>query len=203
MKIFPKNEILIIIVFSQNLFLIFCDNALNDNLNTFISSPRLIKNQLCSFNEINKINSTYIECKCYGGFVKDNNIRKINNYEVDCSYLLKSRLITLGLSLMIPIGIDYFYLGHYIVFFIIFLSVIVIIILNIRLLKLVLIYDKLSSVGNVDIKFEKKYIRTKLIILIVDLVFFILYLINAILQGTGVFKDSNGFPTIYDYPLDS
>ena len=194
---------IIIFILFINSYYIICQDSYEDSLNTFITSPKLIKNQLCSFNEIDKINSTYIKCKCYDGFVKDENIRKINNYEVDCSYLLKSRLITLGLSLMFPFGFDYFYLGHYIIGFFILIVVVVIIILNIRLLKLVLIYDRLSSVGNVDKAFERKYIRFKIGIITVDLIIFALYLINAILQGLGAIKDSNGYPTVYDFALDS
>ena len=78
-----------------------------------------------------------------------------------------------------------------------------IIILNIRLLKLVLIYDKLSSIGNVEKAFERKYLGFKFSIIIVDLIFFVLYLINAILQGVGAIKDSNSYHTIYDFALDS
>ena len=104
---------------------------------------------------------------------------------------------------MFPLGFDYFYLGHYIIGFVNLFIVVVIIILNIRLLKLVLIYDRLSSVGNVDKVFERKYIRFKISIITVDLIMFIFYLINAILQGLGVIKDSNGYPTVYDFALDS
>ena len=167
---------LMIFILLINLYFIICQDSNEDNLNTFITSPKLIKNQLCSFNEIAKVNSTYIKCRCYDGFVKDENVRKINNYEVDCSYLLKSRIITLGLSLMFPFGLDYFYLGHYIFGFFILIFAVVIIILNIRLLKLVLIYDRLSSVGNIDKAFERKYMRFKLITIVVDLITFVLYL---------------------------
>ena len=138
----------------------------------------------------------------YNGFIKDNNIRKINNYEVDCSYLLKSRLITLTLSLIMPIGLDFIYLGHYFLGVFIFILVVLLVAVNIWLLNWVLIYDKLTSVGNVDKIFEKKYIRLKYSVLIVDLLFILFYIINIILHGTGVIKDSNGYNTIYDFALD-
>ena len=130
------------------------------------------------------------------------NIRKINNYDVDCSYQLKSRLITFVLSLIVPLGIDYFYLEYYSIFFLIFFTVICIIILNLWLLKCVLKYDKLTSIGNVDKNFEKKYIKFKLAIIIIDFIFFGFYIINSILQGTGVIKDKNGFQTISDFSIE-
>ena len=217
MGIFLKKFILIIII---NIYIILCQDSSdssdnsdngdnNDNsdnsdnsFDTFISSPKLIKNQLCSFNDITKINSTYIQCKCYHGFVKDDGVRKINGFEVDCSYLLKSRLLTITLSIILPLGFDYFYLGHYFIGGFILALIICIIVLNVWLLKWVLKYDKLTSVGNVDKVFEKKYIRLKFSVLIVDIIYFILYIINAILQGSGVIKDSNGYDTLYDYNLD-
>ena len=143
-----------------------------------------------------------IKCQCHEGFVRDNNIRKINNYDVDCSYQLKSRLITFVFSLIVPLGIDYFYLEYYSIFFIIFITVICVIILNLWLLKCVLKYDKLTSIGNVDKNFEKKYIKFKLAIIIIDFIFFGFYIINSILQGTGVIKDKNGFQTISDFNIE-
>ena len=189
-------------VFSLTSNLVLCQNINDIDLERFISSPKLIKNQLCSFNGISSLNSTYIKCKCYNGFIKDNNIRKINNYEVDCSYFLKSRLITLTLSLIFPIGIDFFYLGHYIIGIIILILVLSLVGINIWLLNWVLIYDKLTSVGNVDKIFEKKYIRLKFSVIIIDFIFFLFYIINAIMHGAGVIKDSNGYITIYDFALD-
>ena len=201
MKFFSKN-IFIIFIYYLKSYIIFCQTNNQNDLETFISSPKLIKNQLCSYNAISALNSTYIKCKCYNGFIKDNNIRKINNYEVDCSYLLKSRLITLTLSLIMPIGLDFIYLGHYFLGVFIFILVVFLVAVNIWLLNWVLIYDKLTSVGNVDKIFEKKYIRLKYSVLIVDLLFILFYIINIILHGTGVIKDSNGYNTIYDFALD-
>ena len=199
-----KFKKLILFFILKNSYLIFCQdlNENDINLDKFISGPKLIKNQLCSFNGISLANSTHIKCKCYNGFIKDNNIRKINNYEVDCSYFLKSRLITLTLSLIFPIGIDYFYLGHNIFGSFVFIIVFIIFGLNIWLLNWVLVYDKLTSVGNVDKIFEKKYIRLKYSVLIIDIIFIFLYIFNAIMQGAGAIKDSNGFITNNDFALD-
>ena len=198
------NNFVLLILHLLNSYFVFCqDNNDNDNdLDKFISSPKLIKNQLCSFNGISSLNSTYIKCNCYNGFIKDNSIRKINNYEIDCSYFLKSRLITLTLSLIFPIGIDYFYLGHYILGIFIFLLVLILVGINIWLLNWVLIYDNLTSLGKRDETFEKKYIRLKFSVIIIDSIFFLFYIINAIMHGAGVIKDSNGYNTIYDFALD-
>ena len=202
MKIYYRNGILKIILFFKIINIILTQNKFENDLKEFIESPKLIKNQLCSFNGISTANSTYIKCQCYDGFVKDNNIRKINNFDVDCSYQLKSRLITFVLSLIVPFGFDYFYLGYNAVFIIIFIFSICLLILNLYLLNCVIKHDKLISVGNIDKNFEKKFSKYKCAVIIIDFVFLGFYIINLILQGTGAIKDRNGFSTIYDYSLE-
>ena len=202
MKIFIINGILKIVFFFKIINLILCQTTFEDDLKNFIEIPKLIKNQLCSFNSILTVNSSNIECQCYDGFVKDNNIRKINDFEVDCSYQLKSRLITFVLSLIVPFGFDYFYLGYNAVFIIIFIFSICLLILNLYLLNCVIKHDKLISVGNIDKNFEKKFSKYKCAVIIIDFIFLGFYIINLILQGTGSIKDRNGFSTIYDYSLE-
>ena len=202
MKIYYINNILKIILFFKIINIILTQNKFENDLKEFIESPKLIKNQLCSFNGISTANSTYIKCQCYDGFVKDNNIRKINNFEVDCSYQLKSRLITFVLSLIVPFGFDYFYLGYNAVFIIIFIFSICLLILNLYLLNCVIKHDKLISVGNIDKNFEKKFSKYKCAVIIIDFIFLGFYIINLILQGTGAIKDRNGFSTMYDYSLE-
>ena len=196
MKLISKNIILTIVLLTKNIQLYFCQSL------DILSSPKLMKYNLCSFNNVVNVTTNEIKCECFYGFVRDNNIRKINNYDVDCSYQLKSRLITFTLSLIIPLGFYYFYLGYSIFFFLIFFIVIGIIIINLLLLKYVLKYDRLTSVGNIDKNFEKLYIKFKYIVIILDFIFLLLYVINAILQGTGVIKDNNGFYTINDFSLE-
>ena len=202
MKIYYRNGILKIFLFFKIINIILTQNKFENDLKEFIESPKLIKNQLCSFNGISTANSTYIKCQCYDGFVKDNNIRKINNFEVDCSYQLKSRLITFVLSLIVPFGFDYFYLGYNAVFIIIFIFSICLLILNLYLLNCVIKHDKLISVGNIDKNFEKKFSKYKCAVIIIDFIFLGFYIINLILQGTGSIKDRNGFSTMYDYSLE-
>ena len=202
MKIILRNGCLKIFLFSISFHIYFCQNNFEEDLKAFIESPKLIKNQLCSFNSITSVNLESIKCQCHEGFVRDNNIRKINNYDVDCSYQLKSRLITFVLSLLAPIGLDYFYLEHIVIFVLIFIIVICGIVVNIILLNCVLKYDKLQSIGNVDKNFEKKYIKFKYVVIIIDFIFLLFYIINAILQGTGVIKDKNGFSTISDFYIE-
>ena len=202
MKIYYRNGVLKIFLFFKIINIILTQNKFENDLKEFIESPKLIKNQLCSFNGISTANSTYIKCQCYDGFVKDNNIRKINNFEVDCSYQLKSRLITFVLSLIVPFGFDYFYLGYNAVFIIIFIFSICLLILNLYLLNCVIKHDKLISVGNIDKNFEKKFSKYKCAVIIIDFIFLGFYIINLILQGTGSIKDRNGFSTIYDYSLE-
>ena len=197
-----KYRVLKIFLFLIIFYIYSCQDNFENTLENFISSPKLIKNQLCSFNSISYINSSNIKCKCYDGFVRDYNIRKINNFDVDCSYQLKSRLITLVLSLIVPFGFDYFYLGYISVFILIFVLAICIIILNLYLLNCVLEYDKLTTVGNVDKNFEKKYLKYKYIVIFIDCISFCFYIVNSILQGTGIIKDKNGYETLSDYNFE-
>ena len=148
MKIILRNGYLKIFLFFMSFYIYLCQNDFQNDLKAFIESPKIIKNQLCSFNSISNVNLETIKCQCHEGFVRDNNIRKINNYDVDCSYQLKSRLITFVLSLIVPLGIDYFYLEYYSIFFLIFF--------------------------NVDKNFEKKYTKFKLAIIIIDFIFLLL-----------------------------
>ena len=201
MKVILLNSLKIILIFIS-FYLYLCQNDFEQDLKKFIESPKIIKNQLCSFNGISSITLDNITCQCQEGFVRDVNIRKINNYDVDCSYQMKSRLITLVFSLIIPLGFDYFYLEYYSTFLIIFFTVICVIILNIWLLRCVLKYDKLTSIGNIDKNFEKKYKKFKYAVIIIDFIFFGFYIINAILQGAGVIKDKNGFNTISDFSFE-
>ena len=63
-------------------------------------------------------------------------------------------------------------------------------------------YDKLTSIGNIDKNFEKKYKRFKCAVIIIDFISFAFYVINAILQGTGTIKDINGFETLSDFSIE-
>ena len=202
MNLIIRNVRIKLFLFFISFFIFLCQNDFEDYIKDFVESPKLIKNQLCSFNPISKVTFDNITCQCLDGFVKENNIRKINNFEVDCSYQLKSRLITFVLSLLAPIGLDYFYLEHIVIFVLIFIIVICRIVVNIILLNCVLKYDKLQSIGNVDKNFEKKYIKFKYVVIIIDFIFLLFYIINAILQGTGVIKDKNGFSTISDFYIE-
>ena len=202
MKINYTKVILKYFLFLKIFNIELCQNDFETNLKKFIESPKIIKNQLCSFNSINATRINYLTCKCYDGFVKDDNIRKINKYEVDCSYQLKSRLITFVLSLIVPFGIDYLYLGYYSIFIIAFIFAICFIVMNSYLFICILKYDRLTSDGNIDKNFEKKYNRYKCIVIIIDFIALGIYIINASLQGAGVIKDKNGFSTIYDYYIE-
>ena len=74
--------------------------------------------------------------------------------------------------------------------------------MNSYLFICILKYDRLTSDGNIDKNFEKKYNRYKCIVIIIDFIALGIYIINASLQGAGVIKDKNGFSTIYDYYIE-
>ena len=56
-----------------------------------------------------------------------------------------------------------------------------------------------------DIFFLKYLLKNgifKYVVIIIDFIFLALYIINVILQGTGVIKDKNGFSTISDFYIE-
>ena len=60
-------------LFFISFFIFRCQDDFEDYLEDLVRSPELIKNQLCSFNDISKVTSDSITCQCFDGFVKDNN----------------------------------------------------------------------------------------------------------------------------------
>ena len=181
-----KLIILTIIISSSNK--IFAQNS-TEILIKLLSSPKILQNEICLFNEVLSINDTHITCKCYDGFTKDNQIRWINNYQVDCSYFQRSRVITTGFSLILPFGADYFYLGHILIGIVTIILETAIFVLNCIFFRYLLIYDQPTINGNnADENFEKKYKKLKFIVCFIDLLFGILYIINIFFQNFRGYK---------------
>ena len=121
------------------LFVIFIkaytQNIINRN---YIESPFLYKNEICSYNGVPIVNTTsekeQIKCECYSSYVdepRESHKKYIGNYLVHCSYKRRKRFTTFFLACLIPMGFDFYYLGHYFYFAIIFSSCILIIITKI------------------------------------------------------------------------
>ena len=94
-------------------------------IETNILDLSLYKNEICSYNGDPEIINSIVVCKCYNSFVDEPRqklIKYVNNQKVQCSYQKKKRFTTVFLAAIIPIGLDYFYLGHYGYFAFIFIS---------------------------------------------------------------------------------
>ncbi len=102
---------------------------------TFVENPVLYKNEICSYNGNPKlINISKIECDCYSSYVdepREDHKKYVGDQLVHCSYQRKKRFTTFFLAGLIPMGFDYFYLGHYFYFVIIFSGFILIVISHI------------------------------------------------------------------------
>ena len=92
----------------------------------YIESPLLYKNEICSYNgNPTVISKNKVECSCYSSYVdepRESFKKYVGNHEVHCSYKKKKRFTTFFLAGLVPIGLDYFYLEHYLYFAIICVS---------------------------------------------------------------------------------
>ena len=88
----------------------------------YIENPLLYKNEICSYNGDPIVVGNNIECSCYSSYVdepRESHKKYIGNQLVKCSYKKKKRFLTFFLASILPIGLDYLYLGYYFYFSII------------------------------------------------------------------------------------
>lgn len=152
-------------------------------------SPELFYDEICSYNGKMTINSTNNEYKCICGkdFASVNKDKYINNILVQCDYFKKRQFIAVFLSIFIPFGFDYFYLGYYLIFSFVFL----------------LCFS--SLIGNCyrfTASSHKNYFKNKINLLFALLGVFAVgfWIINVICMSLGIIKDVNGvemFPDLY------
>ena len=176
-------------------------------------------NEICSHNGIPKIDKETKEiiCTCeekYANEPREKYKKYINGHFIQCSYEKKRRFLTFFLAAICPLGLDYFYLGHYLLFSIIFILSIIIVAFNI--VSFVLNY-KINK-KNEEIKRQNKLkkankkfnfqiiteindrcvnIFTK-VTNVLTLFLIIFWIYNFIIQGLGRNLDINDVPTEND-----
>jgi hypothetical protein len=158
-----------------------------------LRDPELFKDEICSYNgnpgvgdkQISGFND--IICSCQQEFANDPDLDKtINGVNVQCSYERKRRFITLFLSIFLPFGFDYLYLGHYGIFL------------------LIISFCFITLFGNcyrfAKTQHNESYIRNKWNCIFLFFAFLVvcMWVINIILIWVGIVKDSNNIETVDD-----
>ena len=192
---------------------------------SFVQSPVLFKNEICSYNGSPLVSNDTIQCTCYSSFANEprENYRKfVGNQMVQCSYKRKKRFTTFFLAGLIPMGFDYLYLELYWYFFIVFISFLLMVISQIVCFilsyKLKEMYedskykysDKSDSSSRNNMRFNshkkmdnkeklKKCLEIyKVINKIVGILFIIYWIVDTVLQARGMVKDRFGVETEND-----
>jgi len=100
----------------------------------------------------------------------------------------KKRFITLFYSIFVPFGLDYLYLGHYLIFIVILL---------------ISGFALLSNCYKFTFSKSKDYLSDKSnwIYVGIGLLAILFWIINIFLMGFGLIKDENGFETVSDLYL--
>ena len=189
-----------------------------------IRNLTLYKNEICSYNGqpiIKGINK--VECNCYSSFVnepKKEKYKYIGDQLVQCSYQKKRRFKTFFLAAILPMGLDFLYLGYTLYFVIILIAFIAVITNN--FVHFYLSYqldekkeeskykDNENNQRNFNMWYKSKNkkdekdknIRCLKLYNIINkvslLVFLIYWIVDIILQAKGIIKDSNGVETDND-----
>ena len=191
----------------------------------YIENPLLYQNEICSYNGIPKVVSNdTVECTCYSSFTdepREDYKKYIGNQMVHCSYKRKKRFTTFFLAGILPMGLDYFYLEHYVYFLIVFtlfllmiISQVVCFVLSHKVKKM---YEKSkynyndkngSFCRNIGFKSNKKMGKKEKLKKCLDIyevtnkilriLFIIYWIVDIILQARGIIKDINGVETEND-----
>ena len=195
-----------------------------------IRNPALYKNEICSYNGrpiIIGFDKVKVKCECYESYVNEpnkKNYKYIGDQLVQCSYQKKRRFKTFFLAGILPMGLDFLYLGYTLYFVIIFIAFVAVIVNN--FVHFYLSYqldekreenkykDNGKSSENNPRNFNMWYrsknkmdekdknIRCLKIYNIINkislIVFLIYWIVDIILQAKGIIKDSNGVETNND-----
>ena len=178
MKVF----ILLKIVVYFNVIIAISNYTLKD-----LNNPLLFIDQICSNRYIafTNINNTII-CNCSQNYVTiPNNTLYINNNMVQCSYKKKKRFVTLFYSIFVPFGLDYLYLGHYLIF------VVILLISGFALISNCYRFTFTKSKYYLSDKSDWFYVGIGLLAILI-------WIINIFLMGFGLITDENGFETVSD-----
>ena len=186
------------------------------------------RNELCSYNGIptydTKTNEVTCECKeKYVNEPRKDKYKYINGHFIQCSYEKKSRFTAIFLSLCLPFGFDFLYIGR-IKFFIIFfvLSILMVtthcimFIINYKInlgLKETEIQNRLNLISNknknpIIIKNNKCIKIINIISKIILIIYLIFVIMDLFLHITGKITDvnlvetENDFFYIFSFPND-
>ena len=207
------------------LILILFDKFMQEKIiidRAYVENPALYKNEICSYNGNPKVKSNEtIECSCYSSFVdepRDDYKKYVGNQMVHCSYKRKKRFTTFFLAGLIPMGLDYFYLEHYIYFLIVFTAFILMVISYIvnflMSYKLREMYEESKYKYNDKSDSNRRYNRGAksnkkddkeqlkkcldihgIINRIFSVLFIIYWIVDIVLQARGIVKDRYGVET--------
>ena len=102
----------------------------------FLNDINLYINEICSHNGVPNVDkkTNKVICTCeekYANEPREQYKKYINGQFVQCSYRRKRRFFAFFLAGICPCGMDYFYLGHYWLFFIIIIYCLIILTFNI------------------------------------------------------------------------
>jgi len=193
-----------------------------------IRNPALYKNEICSYNgRPIIIGFNKVKCECYESYVNEpnkKNYKYIGDQLVQCSYQKKRRFKTFFLAGILPMGLDFLYLGYTLYFVIIFIAFVAVIVNNFVHFYLSYQLDEKreenkykdneksseSNPRNFNMWYRSKNkmdekdknIRCLKIYNIINkislIVFLIYWIVDIILQAKGIIKDSNGVETNND-----
>jgi len=174
----------------------------------FFENANEYQNELCSYNGIPTYDSktNQVMCECDEKHVNEPRIEfreYINGHLVQCSYERKRRFFAFFLAAILPIGLDFLYLGHIYLFLLSFLLFITVLAVNI--IQIILGYKNTNK--KEEIANHRKYkfnvrnteaILKRINMFGINIIFLIYYLSHIIILGLGLIKDSNNIETEND-----
>ena len=216
-KLFSSVNFLLLVLLSSNI----AQKTLCDDIDIF--DPTLYKNEICSYNGRAKINGNTIKCTCHKSYVDEPRqkfIKYINGQKIQCSYHKKSRFIALFWAALLPLGLDFLYLGRYSFFAAVFIpfllmvaSQIICIFVYYNLKRLlyeekhrlnktknnrILGFIKVNNKKDTKEKFEK-FVQVYKIISRIHYALFIFYwIVDIVLETRGMVNDKNNVETEND-----
>ena len=188
----------------------------------------MFQNEICSYSGEPQMTNGNINCTCAKGYkTKEKPEEKFLNQTIQCNYRQKKRFVAFFLSLFIPFGFDYLYLGRYWVFAVVL--VIILIILTNSIICYIYVNNfqtEADTLSTTNVKHRERWdsqrdseklASSNIISMkednddrercsqIYQTVNFILigiliiaWIINAIFMGLGNITDANGFETEND-----
>ena len=189
------------------------------SVNEFFEENSLYYNEICSHNGYPTLDkeTNKIICTCeekYANEPREKYKKYINGQFIQCSYEKKRRFLAFFLAGICPLGLDYFYLGHYYIFIAIFVFAIIILIFNIisfilnykinkkneeikRQQKLKKANKKfiISNITEINDKCVNSFSKATNVLTVLLLIYWI---VNFIMQGIGHISDVNNVPTEND-----